>query len=211
MFIGIAGPIGVGKTTLTTTLAKHLDFDAYYEPVETNPYLADFYQDMARWTFPMQMHLLAKRFEQHQEVVWNPCHREGRGVVQDRTIYEDTIFARMHHEDGIMSDREYETYTSHFRVMRRYLVYPDVVLYLRCPPELAAQRIRDRRRSAEADIPFDYLEKLHAGYERFAADIAEHTTVVTLDWTAFQSAPVVAESIRTALRARPYARSLLRG
>lgn len=210
MFIGIAGPIGVGKTTLTQQLAAHLGFKAYYEPVETNPYLEDFYKDMARWTFPMQMFLLAKRFQQHQEVVWDPAHQQGGGVVQDRTIYEDTIFAGMHHDDGIMIGRDYETYTSHFRIMTRYLVYPDVIVYLRCDPETAARRIAARARTAEREIPMGYLQQLHAGYEAFAAEMKHRTAVVELDWEQFVSVEEVAARVMAAVETRPFARSLRR-
>jgi len=212
MFIGIAGPIGAGKTTLTLHLAHALGYHTALEPVETNPYLADFYEDMARWTFPMQMFLLAKRFQQHQEVVWSPAHQDLRsgGVVQDRTIYEDTIFAAMHHRDGIMSDRDYETYTSHFRIMTRYLVYPDILVYLRVPPELAAERIKARGRTMEREIPMAYLEDLHRGYEAFIDEMRSHTAVLELNWSEYMPGHVVAKKVLESLEEKPYARSLRR-
>jgi len=195
MFIGISGLIGAGKSTLTDSLAKHLGYESCFEPVETNPYLSDFYADMSRWTFPMQMFLMAKRYQQHQEVIWNPIHQQGRGVVQDRTIYEDTIFARMHREDGLMDERDYATYTSHFNVMRRFLQYPDVIVYLRTPPEIALDRIKARDRSMERGMELRYLQRLHDGYEDFAEEMRRYTVVVPLDWSSFQPTEVVAQEV----------------
>jgi len=212
MFIGIAGPIGAGKTTLTHDLARSLGYHQALEPVETNPYLSDFYEDMARLTFPMQMFLLAKRFQQHQEVVWSPAHQDSNvgGVVQDRTIYEDTIFAAMHHRDGIMSDRDYEVYTSHFQIMTRYLVYPDILVYLRVPPGLAAERIKARGRAMEREIPMAYLQDLHQGYEEFIEEMKSHTAVLELDWSEYMPGHAVAEQVLGAMSRKPYARSLRR-
>lgn len=211
MFIGISGLIGAGKSTLTQALSQELGYKTYYEPVKENPYLEDFYKDIERWTFPMQMFLLCKRFQQHQEVIWDPCHQQGSGVVQDRTIYEDTIFARMHYDDGLMNDRDYGTYIGHFNIMRRYLQYPDIILYLRVTPEVAMQRIQQRGRDAEKDIPMDYLQKLHEGYERFADEMARYTVVLPLDWTVYPPVSQVAALVREAAHdQRPFLRSIRR-
>ena len=142
MFIGIAGIIGAGKSTLAQSLADHLGYDTYNEPVDDNPYLDDFYADMNRWGAMMQIHLLFRRFEQHQQIVW----KKKKGAVQDRTIYEDTIFARMLHEAGFIDKRDYETYLGHFNIMKRFLVYPDILIYLRVSPETSMQRIQERGR-----------------------------------------------------------------
>ena len=171
MFIGIAGIIGAGKSTLAQSLADHLGYDTYNEPVDDNPYLDDFYADMNRWGAMMQIHLLFRRFEQHQQIVW----KKEKGAVQDRTIYEDTIFARMLHEAGFIDKRDYETYLGHFNIMKRFLVYPDILIYLRVSPETSMQRIQERGRDAEGEITLEYMQKLHQGYESFIAEMDHYT------------------------------------
>lgn len=209
LFIGVAGLIGVGKSTLTTDLAEYLGYTPKYEPVEDNPYLADFYKDIPRWTFPMQMHLLSRRFRQHQEVIWS-VRRHG-GVVQDRTIYEDTLFARMHFDDGMMDRRDYDTYISLFQDMQNFLKYPDVILYLRVTPEVAARRIHERDRTVEREIPLSYLRALFDMYERFAAEMDRYTILLTLDWSSYQPIEEVAALISETVDARSdFVRSLRR-
>ena len=198
MFIGVAGLIGAGKSTLTTNLAEHLGYTPMYEPVEDNPYLVDFYDDIPRWTFPMQMHLLSRRFRQHQEVIW--WGRRQGGVVQDRTIYEDTLFAAMHFRDGMMDRRDYDTYISLFQDMQNFLRYPDAILYLRIDPELADQRIKARSRSMEREIPLSYLRGLHEQYEAFAEEMARYTVLVPLDWSTYLPTEEVAAVLQAALQ-----------
>ncbi|MBI3097567.1 MAG: deoxynucleoside kinase [Planctomycetes bacterium] len=192
MFIGVAGIIGAGKSTFTQQLAEHLGFEAAYEPVEKNVYLADFYRDMRRWGAMMQIYLLAKRFEQHQQIVWS----SGPGVVQDRTIYEDTIFAQMLADSGHIDARDYATYRSLFEMMKRFLAYPDVIVYLRVHPEVAHGRIQKRARSVENTITMDYLLKLNAGYEKFVSEIGRWTRVVTFDWNEYGDVADVAERVQ---------------
>jgi deoxyadenosine kinase len=192
MFIGIAGIIGAGKSTLCQQLADHLGYDAYNEPVQDNPYLEDFYADMNRWGAMMQIHLLFRRFEQHQQIVWN----KGLGAVQDRTIYEDTIFARMLHESGLIDQRDYETYVGHFNLMKRFLVYPDVLIYLRVAPEVSMQRIKLRGRDAEGGITIEYMKKLHQGYESFIEEMDSYTRVLTLEWNEYREVNEVAQLIK---------------
>ena len=191
MFIGIAGIIGAGKTTLCQRLAGHLGFEAFNEPVDDNPYLEDFYSDMNRWSAMMQLHLLFRRFEQHQRIVWN----KEKGAVQDRTIYEDTIFARMLHEAGFIDKRDYETYLGHFNIMKRFLVYPDILIYLRVSPETSMQRIQERGRNAEEGISFEYMEKLYHGYENFIEEMNHYTRVLILDWNQYEEPEEVARLI----------------
>lgn len=218
MFIGVAGLIGAGKSTLTKQLAEELEsrqktpWKPFYEPVKENPYLADFYQDIPRWTFNMQMYLLAARFQQHQEVLWDSVHRLGGGIVQDRTIYEDTIFARMHRNSGLMSDRDWNTYISHFEIMKGFLRYPDVILYLKVTPEKALERIESRARAEEVGkVPLDYLKTLHAGYEEFIEEMTRYTVVVDLDWKDFKSVSEVADEVTyRSQRQQKFVRSLCR-
>ena len=191
MFIGIAGIIGAGKSTLAQSLADHLGYDTYNEPVDDNPYLDDFYADMNRWGAMMQIHLLFRRFEQHQQIVW----KKEKGAVQDRTIYEDTIFARMLHEAGFIDKRDYETYLGHFNIMKRFLVYPDILIYLRVSPETSMQRIQERGRNAEEGISFEYMEKLYHGYENFIEEMNHYTRVLILDWNQYEEPEEVARLI----------------
>ena len=205
MFIGIAGIIGAGKSTLCQQLADHLGYDAYNEPVKDNPYLEDFYADMNRWGAMMQIHLLFRRFEQHQQIVWN----KGLGAVQDRTIYEDTIFARMLHESGLINQRDYETYVGHFNLMKRFLVYPDVLIYLRVAPEVSMQRIKLRGRDAEGGITIEYMKKLHQGYESFIGEMDNYTRVLTLEWNEYREVNEVAQLVKEkSLEKKEYLRDL---
>ena len=192
MFIGIAGIIGAGKSTLAKGLADFLDYTAYNEPVKDNPYLVDFYADMNRWGAMMQIHLLFRRFEQHQQIVWN----KRKGAVQDRTIYEDTIFARMLHDAGFIDQRDYETYTGHFNVMKRFLVYPDVLIYLRVSPKVSMQRIQERGRTSEGGITLEYMENLYNGYENFIQEMNHYTRVLTLDWNEYMEPDEVAKMLK---------------
>ena len=147
IFIGIAGMIGAGKSTLATALGQHLGIDSYYEPVADNEYLADFYRDTARYSFAMQVYLLNRRFQQHQEIIWR-----GRSAVQDRTIYEDSIFAKMLAKTGLMDERDYRTYVDLFRNMSNFMCKPSVIVFLDVSPEASAERIRMRSRDIEAKI-----------------------------------------------------------
>jgi deoxyadenosine kinase len=192
MFIGIAGIIGAGKTTLTRNLADHLGYEPFYEPVKDNIYLADFYKDMSRWGAMMQLYLLFKRFEQHQKVVWGT----EKGAVQDRTIYEDTIFAGMLHDAGLIDERDYDTYMGHFNIMKRFLLYPDVLVYLKVDPEISMRRIAERGRVVERGITIEYMEKLHNGYEKFVSEMGRYTRVLTLDWNDYREPAEVARLVK---------------
>ena len=139
----------------------------------------------------MQIHLLFRRFEQHQQIVW----KKEKGAVQDRTIYEDTIFARMLHEAGFIDKRDYETYLGHFNIMKRFLVYPDILIYLRVSPETSMQRIQERGRNAEEGISFEYMEKLYHGYENFIEEMNHYTRVLILDWNQYKEPEEVARLI----------------
>lgn len=191
LFIGIAGMIGAGKSTLATALGEHLSIDVYYEPVKDNEYLEDFYRDTARYSFATQIYLLNRRFQQHQEIIW-----KGRSAVQDRTIYEDSVFAKMLVGLGLMEERDYRTYQSLFEHMSNFMCRPNVIVYLDVTPERSMERIQMRSRGVESGISMDYLKALYQGYEDFIADISRSTPVIRVDYDRFQSVEDMANVIQ---------------
>ncbi|ASB49115.1 deoxynucleoside kinase [Alkalitalea saponilacus] len=163
MHIAIAGNIGSGKTSLATLLAKHYGWEAHYEEVDENPYLADFYEDMKRWSFNLQVYFLNSRFSQIVKIRKSPIT-----VVQDRTIYEDAyIFATNLHEMGLMSDRDFNNYLSLFELMTGLIQPPDLLIYLRASVPTLVRQIEKRGRPYEESIRLDYLKKLNEKYERW--------------------------------------------
>ncbi len=163
LFFCIAGNIGSGKSSLTQKLSELFGWKAYYESVDDNPYLPDFYADMKRWAFHLQVYFLSKRFQTHKEIV-----ESENSVIQDRSIYEDVeIFARNLFEIGKMDDRDYQNYRSLFYTMSDYLKPPDLMIYLKCPIDTLLRQIARRGRSYEQSIPREYLEQLNRHYERW--------------------------------------------
>lgn len=161
MHIAIAGNIGAGKTTLTKLLAKHYRWEPHFEDVVDNPYLDDFYHKMDRWSFNLQIYFLNSRFRQVLKI-----RQSGSKTIQDRTIYEDAhIFAPNLHAMGLMSNRDYENYTSLFEMMEELVGAPDLLIYLRSSiPNLVAQ-IHKRGRDYENSISIEYLNRLNERYE----------------------------------------------
>ena len=161
MHIAIAGNIGAGKTTLTKLLAKHYKWEAQLEDVVDNPYLDDFYNQMERWSFNLQVYFLNSRFRQVLQI-----RKSGKDIIQDRTIYEDAhIFAPNLHAMGLMTNRDYENYKSLFDLMESLVKGPDVLIYLRSSiPNLVSQ-IHKRGRDYENTISIDYLSRLNERYE----------------------------------------------
>lgn len=192
--IGISGIIGVGKSTLTKNLSEKLNITALYEPVETNEYLSKFYKDMYKYSFPMQIYLLNHRFRQHQQMVWS-----NNSVVQDRTIYEDVIFAKMLRESGMMEELDFNTYVSLFTNMTNFLHRPDVIIYLDVKPEEALRRVNMRSRDCESTLPLDYLYDLKDGYEDWLKDVETRIPVVRIDWNEFRDTDEVIEKVKKAL------------
>ncbi len=161
LFITVAGNIGAGKSSLARLLGERFSWKPYFESVEDNPYLSDFYADMTRWSFHLQIYFLANRFKCHKEIV-----ESSESVIQDRSIYEDAeIFARNLHDIGKMTDRDYTNYVSLFHVMMEYLKPPDLMVYLRANVDTLAKQISRRGRDYEQGIPRSYLEQLNALYE----------------------------------------------
>ena len=162
-FVGIAGNIGVGKTTFANIVAKHFGWKPYYESVADNPYLDDFYRDMDRWSFNLQIYFLHHRFACQVEIKIIDS-----GVIQDRTIYEDVeIFARNLHEMNFMTDRDWKTYKDLFSNMTQFLQKPDLIIYLRASTDTLLSRIRSRARDFERDISSDYLHSLNISYDKW--------------------------------------------
>ena len=193
--IGISGIIGVGKSTLTEDLGKHLNSNVIYEPVDDNKYLSGFYQDMKRYSFPMQVYLLNRRFKQHQQMVWSD-----KSTIQDRTIYEDVIFAKMLWEDGLMEELDFKTYVDLFKNMSNFLHRPDLIVYLDVEPDEALKRCRRRSRDCESTMTLEYLAKLKKGYEEWLKDIEPRIPVLRLDWNKFQDTKVVVKVVKMYLK-----------
>lgn len=161
MHLAIAGNIGSGKTTLTQLLAKHYKWDLLQEAVDNNPYLFDFYKDMARWSFNLQIFFLNSRFEQMMDI-----RKSGRKVIQDRTIYEDAyIFAPNLHAMGLMTTRDFENYYKLFQNMETAITPPDLLIYLRAPVDKLVKQISERGRDYENSISIEYLKRLNERYE----------------------------------------------
>ena len=161
MHVAIAGNIGAGKTTLTQLLAKHYKWEAQLEDVVDNPYLDDFYNQMERWSFNLQVYFLNSRFRQVLQI-----RESGKNIIQDRTIYEDAnIFAPNLHAMGLMTNRDFENYSSLFGLMESLVQSPDLIIYLRSSiPNLVSQ-IHKRGRDYENSISIDYLSRLNERYE----------------------------------------------
>ena len=161
MHVAIAGNIGAGKTTLTKLLAKHYKWKPHYESVEENPYLDDFYGEMERWSFNLQIFFLNSRFRQILEI-----HESGKNIIQDRTIYEDAhIFAPNLHAMGLMTNRDFSNYSSLFELMEKLVSPPDLLIYLRANIQTLVGQIHKRGRDYENTISIDYLSRLNERYE----------------------------------------------
>ncbi len=161
MHVAVAGNIGSGKTTLTTLLAKNFKWEPHFEDVDDNPYLNDFYEDMQRWSFNLQIYFLKNRFAQVAEI-----NKSNKKVVQDRTIYEDAyIFAPNLHSMGLMTTRDYKNYLDLFQLMEAFIKPPDLLIYLRGSVPSLVNQIQKRGREYENSIRIDYLKRLNERYE----------------------------------------------
>jgi deoxyadenosine/deoxycytidine kinase len=162
-FIAVAGNIGVGKSSLTTRLAQRLGWEPFYEAVGENPYLADFYADMRRWSFHSQVFFLSRRLRHHRQLLDSP-----QSVIQDRTVYEDAeVFARNLYEQGCFDERDYGSYRELYEVLSLLLPPPHLIIYLKASVPVLLRHIRTRGRDFERSISADYLEQLNALYDRW--------------------------------------------
>ena len=200
MHIAIAGNIGSGKTTLTRLLAAHYGWTPKYESVDFNPYLADFYKDMARWSFNLQIYFLNKRFKDVVEI----SHSD-EVIIQDRTIYEDArIFAPNLHDMGLMTTRDFENYSDLFDLMMSLVGNPDLLIYLRSTiPNLISQ-IQKRGRDYEKTIRIDYLTGLNEKYENWIAGYKGRLLVIDADKIKFGDRPEDFEKVTNMIDAELY-------
>lgn len=186
MHIALAGNIGAGKTTLTELLAKHYRWSPHYEDVDENPYLNDFYEDMQRWSFNLQIYFLNSRFSQIVDI-----RSSTKTVIQDRTIYEDAeIFAPNLHAMGLMSTRDFQTYSTLFQMMNKLVQAPDLLIYLRATVPTLVHQIQKRGRDYENSIRIDYLKQLNERYEAWVNRYkAGKLLIIDVDRIDFQNNP----------------------
>jgi Deoxynucleoside kinases len=186
MHIAVAGNIGSGKTTLTGLLAKHYGWEAKYEDADNNPYLNDFYKDMPRWAFNLQVYFLNTRLAGIVEI-----KKADHSIIQDRTIYEDAcIFAANLHAMGLMGTRDYENYRSLFDLMMSLVPPPDLLIYLRASVPTLVRQIQKRGREYESSIRIDYLQGLNERYEAWFADYPSQSKIVLdVDTLKFEDRP----------------------
>ena len=174
MHIAIVGNIGAGKTTLTELLSKHFTCEAQFEAVDNNPYLEDFYGDMKRWSFNLQIYFLNSRFQQLIEL-----QKDDKSIIQDRTIYEDAyIFAENLHDMGLMSSRDYENYRAIFDNITSFIKPPDLLIYLKASVPTLVNNIQRRGREYESGIRLDYLSKLNDKYKKWIDNYKEGKLLV---------------------------------
>ncbi len=185
MHIAISGNIGCGKTTLTRMLAEHYGWEPRFESVTNNPYLADFYDDMERWSFNLQIYFLNKRFKDVVEI-----SKSSDVIIQDRTIFEDAcIFAPNLHNQGKMSDRDFETYQDLFQLMMSLVQKPDLMIYIRSSISTLVGQIQKRGREYEQTIRLDYLQGLERLYEKWIEDYDGKLIIIDGDNCKFGDRP----------------------
>lgn len=176
-YIAIAGNIGAGKSSLTELLGKNFGWKTYYESVDDNPYLSDFYEDMRRWSFNLQIYFLSSRFQHQKKLI-----ELDESLIQDRTIYEDVeIFAKNLHEMGLMSDRDYKNYCALFDEMVQYLQAPNLLIYLRAEVPTLVRQIQQRGREYENTIRIEYLERLNRLYEDWIDRYDQEKLIIDTD------------------------------
>lgn len=196
-FIGICGPIASGKTTLALELGKIMNLPVFLEGVDKNPYLGKFYEELKKksipnpYAFPLQIHLLNKRFEQQQRLIWSK-----KGGIQDRSIYEDGIFARMLMDGKEMNEKDYKTYIDLFNNMTSFMKDPHLIVYLNVSPEDCEKRLKKRDRDIEKHVPLSYLKKLCKRYKTFVKDISKKIPVLEIEYNEFKDEKEMAKKIK---------------
>lgn len=198
MHIAIAGNIGCGKTTLTKMLAKRYGWNPRFEPVDNNPYLADYYADMPRWSFNLQIYFLAKRFKEVVEI-----SKSDDNIIQDRTIFEDArIFAPNLHDMGMMSDRDFQNYSDLFDTMISLVKLPDLMIYIRSSIPNLVEQIQKRGRDYEQSMRMDFLQGLNNKYEAWIKDYKGKLIIIEGDKCKFEQNPEDFKTITDQIDAR---------
>jgi len=181
IYTAVAGNIGAGKSSLTDLLAKHYNWKTFFESVDDNPYLSDFYEDMHRWSFNLQIYFLSSRFKHQKKIIG-----QQESFIQDRTIYEDVeIFAKNLYEMGLMSERDYDNYRALFQEMITYLQPPDLLIYLRAQVPTLVRQIQNRGREYENTIRIEYLERLNRHYEDWISRYPHEKLIIDTDELEF--------------------------
>ena len=200
MHIAIAGNIGSGKTTLTKMLAKRFGWQAHFEPVDNNPYLDDFYKDMDRWSFNLQIYFLNQRFKDVVEI-----SKSKDTIIQDRTIFEDAcIFAPNLHDMGMMSDRDFANYSDLFSLMISLVNLPDLMIYIRSSIPTLIGHIEKRGRDFEQTMRIDYLKGLNDRYENWIKDYKGRLLIIDGDHTDFENDPAAFNKIADKIDSQLY-------
>ena len=196
--VAIAGNIGAGKTTLCAKLEKHMGWEAHFESAEDNPYLSDFYEDMKRWSFNLQIFFLNSRYQQILEILSG-----NKTVVQDRTIYEDAhIFAPNLHDMGLMTRRDFENYFQLFKTMSSQIQPPDLLIYLRASIPTLVAHIHNRGREYEGNMSLDYLKRLNERYENWISNYKEgKLLIINSDEVDFENKPEDLGKVLNSIRA----------
>jgi len=200
MHIAIAGNIGSGKTTLTRLLAHRYKWTPRFEPVDNNPYLEDFYHDMERWSFNLQIYFLNKRFKEVVEI-----SKSKETIVQDRTIFEDArIFAPNLHDQGLMSDRDFQNYSDLFDLMISLVRLPDLMIYIRSSIPTLVEQIQKRGREYEQSMRLDYLKGLEQRYEQWIATYKGPLIIIDGDHCKFGEEPKHLQQVTDMIDAKLY-------
>ena len=201
MMIIVEGNIGAGKSTLTTQLVDQLGARGMFEPVESNPYLNDFYQDPKRWALEMQYWLMARRFEMHEQAIQHIA-RTGQAVIMDRSIYGDAVFAKKNWIDGNIDDRGYKAYLQHRKLYVDRLLTPQITLYLDTDPEICHHRIHNvRGRKFESGVPIEYLRGLDKCYGELLMELEDRgSQVIRMNWNEFGTMDAVLATIEADTR-----------
>ena len=181
MIVAICGLIGAGKSTLVSKLKSLNNYTVFEEPVDSNPFLSDYYKDPNRWSFTLQVYYLWERYKQAQEAFIKSM--KGETVILDSSIYSDFAFAMLQHNRGYFTDDEYNTYTNMHKIIATQTAYPDITIWLQLSPEQTLERIKERSRDCESEIPLKYLKSLNKAYQSVLEKLSKHTNIIKIDAT----------------------------